>query len=102
MVNHKDGDKRNPRADNLEWVSFRQNSKCFYDNNRTVKSPIVRINAKTGTVKEVFGSINMAAKYLNCDYRTLFDAVKRGVPYKGFLYKYCELKITIKPEEVTL
>lgn len=46
-VNHKDGDKQNNRVENLQWVSYSENSQHAYD---------------TGLQKKVFGEAHHRSK----------------------------------------
>jgi hypothetical protein len=69
FVNHKDGNKLNNCADNLEWVSRSENCIHSYrvlDNKNPKRKRI--INKETG---QIFESLRPAAKHLNVNYGTL-------------------------------
>lgn len=53
----------------------------------------VKVNGKVGAV---FVSIAAAAKYYGCNYRSLFEAVKNGTPYKGHLWRHCHIDIILE------
>ncbi len=93
VVNHKNCNKLDNRVENLEWVSYRENSQHYLKTTTRETKPIVRINPKTGKVKEVFSSIKIASKCYGYDYRTFYDAIKRGCLYRGSLWKHCTIQI---------
>jgi hypothetical protein len=96
VVNHMDGDKTNNAVSNLEWVSYRDNTLKALEVRTPERRPVARIY-KNGAIAEVFLSIAQAAKFHKCDYRGLYEAVKNGTKYKGFLWRYCDIKITLAP-----
>lgn len=96
VVNHINENKLDNRVENLEWVTFQENSQKFHENGTAEIRPIAKINPNTGKVKEVFSSIATAAKCYGYDYRTFYDAVKRGCLHRGFIWKHCYLTITFE------
>lgn len=93
VVNHRNGNKLDNRVENLEWVTYKENTRQALESVTRETKPVIRINPKTGKVKEVFSSIKSAARCYGYDYRTLYDAVKRGCLYHGSLWKHCILQI---------
>ena len=93
VENHKNGNKLDNRAENLEWVTYKENTRQYLESNTRETKPVIRVNPKTGKIKEVFSSIRAAARCYGFDYRTFYDAVKRGCLYRGWLWKHCTLQI---------
>ena len=93
VVNHKNGNKLDNRIENLEWVMYKENTRQYLEKGKCETKPVIRVNPKTGKVKEVFSSISAAARCYGYDYRTFYDAIKRGCLYRGSLWKHCILQI---------
>lgn len=86
IVNHKDSDKTNYNAENLEWCSFKHNSQhCYESGIRTDNIKCLVRDFKTGKVIE-FNSKSLAALYMNVDKGALNDTnvyLRKGRLYKG-------------------
>jgi plasmid maintenance system antidote protein VapI len=65
IVNHKDGNKLNAILNNLEWVSYKENSIHSYETglNKNIK-PVIQFDIKMNKLNE-FKSINEASRILN-------------------------------------
>jgi len=93
VVNHKDENKANNRADNLEWVTDHENRIYGTAQERLHKSqcrPIDQLD-KDGKYIQTFPSIREAARAVGSDIGSIRKVLKgRGKTIKGFRWKYAD------------
>jgi len=100
QVNHKDGNKKNNHADNLEWVTVQENLQHAVDHGLKDISGILEYNRKKaravakcaldGTVIEVFESVQAAARAVGCSTPSNILNVCTGKrkTCNGFLWRF--------------
>lgn len=101
VLNHKDGNKLNPSAENLEWTTYSKNEihayaiglkrgawKGKFNKDHHLTKPVIQFDLNGNVIKE-WESANLAAEAFGIQSRGI-QHVSRGVnrSYKGFIWKY--------------
>lgn len=80
IVDHKNSDRADCRADNLEWVTSKTNSqrahrhrtpKMWSESQKYNKVPVRQVDSKTGTLIKTFSSLSDAARATNTTPRSI-------------------------------
>lgn len=88
IVNHKDGDKHNNLASNLEWVTASENRRHALDVLHVNATPIACYDAETKTKVNTYYYLVDAIKDLKTSYKTLQKALREGTLAKGMYWQY--------------
>lgn len=70
IVNHKDGNKLNPKLVNLEWVDYSENCNHAVSIGKILTKPIIQYDLNNNKINE-FNSIKIASEYLKISKSTV-------------------------------
>lgn len=91
QVNHKDGDRKNNAASNLEWVTCSENNKHSYEKlNRKTHCKKRAIVFCKGNEKMFFESMLSASKHLGISPGSISSAMNRNHKCKGYEVSYAD------------
>ena len=98
-VNHKDENRQNNCANNLEWCTYKENANYGTRNERLQKASGIRVAQYTldGRLVKIWDSISQASQYFGCkstsSIRRVCKKEKGRRSYKGFVWRYVDQKV---------
>lgn len=91
-VNHKNGDKSDNRAENLEWVSQRENVIHARETGLSIRKhkAVIQMDDQ-GNVLNTFSSVAGAASAMRFKYPgNIYTAISKGIRSGGYRWKYVD------------
>ena len=90
MVNHKDGNPKNNKAENLEWNTNGENQKHRYSELKKSNKRKAVAKTKNGLIVDIYDSIRDCERAERLPEDSLRDIIRKNVLRHGFYFKYVE------------